>query len=171
MNDYLAERELWWPVSSELMASYHDIDKPARIYADGELQWLKNDKLHRDGDKPARICEDGTLVWYKNGKIHRDGDKPARIYADGKLQWWTNGKRHRDGDKPAWICATGTLSWLKNDLWHRTTGPAVIYPNYKPEYWVNDIEITSEVESWLKTRQYTYPFTPEQQVEFTLTFG
>jgi hypothetical protein len=193
MNDYLAERELWWPVSSELMASYRDGshtniiggaliwlkngywhrggDKPAEINADGTLRWHKNGKCHRDGDKPAYIGADGTLQWYKNGKVHRDGDKPAYIGADGTLQWYKNGDLHRDGDKPAWIRPDGTLEWHKNGLLHRATGPAVIYPNNKHEYWINDVNITKEVKIWLKTRKYKYPFTPEQQVEFALTFS
>jgi hypothetical protein len=69
------------------------------------------------------------------------------------------------------IWPNDTLVWWKNGLRHRTTGPAIIYPNNKHEYWVNDIEITKQVDSWLKTRKYKAPFTPEQQVEFTLTFG
>jgi hypothetical protein len=123
MNEYLKERKIYWPVSSELMASY------------------------RDGDKPARILANGTLAWWKNGQRHRDGDKPARIWADGALEWWKNGLRHR------------------------TIGPAVIRANKKKEYWINGVEITSEVKSWLKSRKYKHPFTPEQQVEFTLTFS
>jgi hypothetical protein len=145
MNEYLKERELWWPVSPELLAGY------------------------KDGSHVKDI--NGSLVWYKNGLLHRDGDLPAFISSGGTLGWYKNGKYHRDGDKPAWIWPNGTLVWLKNGDWHRTTGPAIIYPNNKKEYWVNDIEITKKVESWLKTRQYTYPFTPEQQVEFTLTFS
>jgi hypothetical protein len=126
MNEYLKylkERDIWWPVSSELMAGY------------------------RDGDKPAEVWADGTLAWYKNGLWHRDGDKPAVIHANGTLAWWKNGKRHR------------------------ATGPARIHPNKKKEYYINGVNITKEVESWLKSRKYKYPFTPEQQVEFTLTFS
>ena len=194
MNEYLKERELWWPVSSELMVSYKDgshteiypngtlewyknralhrsSDKPAIIFADGTLQWWKNGDVHRDGDKPAIINANGSLVWFKNDKRHRDGDKPAWIRADGTLEWQKNGKWHRDGDKPAEICADGNLVWYKNGLPHRTTGPAVIYPNNKHEYFINGVNITKEVESWLKTRKYKHPFTPEQQVEFTLTFS
>jgi hypothetical protein len=170
MNDYLKERELWWPVSPELMAGYR-VGSHNRKDAMGSLVWRKNCERHRDGDKPARICEDGTLEWYKNGVWHRDGDKPARISADGTLEWYKNGLRHRDGDKPAYIGAGGTLVWRKNGLRHRITGPAVIHPNNEHEYWINEVNITKEVESWLKTRKYTYPFTPEQQVEFVLTFG
>jgi hypothetical protein len=194
MNDYLKERDLWWPVSPELMAGYcdgshtyeledgalrwfknhkchRDLDKPAIIRADGTLEWYKNGQLHRDGDKPAWIHANGALEWYKDGVWHRDGDKPAWIHSNGRLLWWKNGKRHREGDKPAYIDAYGTVIWYKNDKLRRVTGPAVIRPNNDYEYWINGVDITKEVESWLETRQYTYPFTPEQQVEFTLTFG
>jgi hypothetical protein len=170
MNDYLAERELWWPVSDELMASYIDGSHTEKK-ASGSLEWYKNGLRHRDGDKPAIIYSECSLRWYKNGKCHRDGDKPARIWENGTLKWVKNGQLHRDDDKPAAIYAEGTLEWWKNGLKHRTTGPAVIHPNNEHEYWINDVDITEEVESWLKTRQYNYPFTPEQQVEFTLTFS
>jgi hypothetical protein len=144
MNEHLKEQDLWWPVSQELMASYKDGSHTHEI---SRLTWKKNGDWHRDGDKPARIWTNGTLKWVKNGQPHRDDDKPAAIYAEGTLEWWKNGLRHR------------------------LTGPAVIDPNNKLEYWINDVDITEEVESWLKTRKYNYPFTPEQAVEFTLTFG
>jgi hypothetical protein len=146
MNEYLKERDLWWPVSPELMASYKD-GSHTEQYLDGTLGWFKNGELHRDGDKPAYIGANGTLLWFKNNLCHRDGDKPAGIWENGESQWYKNGLRHR------------------------TTGPAVIYPYHESEYWINGVNITKEVESWLETRQYTYPFTPEQQVEFTLTFS
>jgi hypothetical protein len=146
MNDYLKEHKIWWPVSSELMASYND-GSHTKKYDDGNIEWHKNGKLHRDGDKPARIWADGSLGWYKNGEPHRDSDKPAVIYSHGSLWWYKNGE------------------------FHRVTGPAVIRPYYEPEYWINGVDISEEVEFWLKTRQYKYPFTPEQQVEFTLTFS
>jgi hypothetical protein len=145
-NDYQKEHKIWWPVSPELMASYRD-------------------KLNID------VWLNGTLLWLKNGKVHRDGDKPARIWSHGTLQWYKNGLRHRDGDKPAQIFSDGTLEWYKNDKLHRTAGPAVIIPNNEPQYWINGVNLTSEVKSWLKTRKYKVPFTPEQQVEFVLTFG
>jgi hypothetical protein len=170
MNDYLKDRDLWWPVSPELMASYKDGSHTEK-YADGTLTWWKNGEYHRDGDKPARIGADGSLTWFKNDRRHRDGDRPAFIGADGSRQWFKNDELHRDGDKPAYIRADGTLAWWKNDKLHRTTGPAVIRPNNKHEYWINGVDVSKEVKSWLATRQYNYPFTPEQQVEFTLTFS
>jgi hypothetical protein len=170
MNDYLKERELWWPVSPKLIAEYND---GSHTHGDGSpdwMDWYKNSQLHRDGDKPARIDSTGRLVWYKNGQYHRDGDRPAVICATGDLEWWKNGLCHRDGDKPASIGTTGSLGWWKNNLRHRTTGPAIICPNDIHEYWINGVDITAEVNAWLKSRKYKAPFTPEQQVEFTLTF-
>ena len=121
MNEHLKERDLWWPVSPELMTSY------------------------RDGSHTKDIGS--ALFWYKNNFFHRDGDKPAVIYADGTLEWFINGIRHR------------------------VTGPAAVNPNKKHEYWIDGVEITKEVNAWLKTRKYKVPFTPEQQVEFALTFS
>jgi hypothetical protein len=170
MNEYLAERDQWCPVSAELMAEYND-GSHTKKWPDGSLEWRKDGLVHRDGDKPARIYWNGTLVWFKNGQIHRDGDKPARIYADGALNWFKNGQYHRDGDKPAQIGMTGYLGWYKSGLQHRVTGPAVIYSKKKREYWINGINITKEVNAWLETRKYKVPFTPEQQVEIALTFS
>jgi hypothetical protein len=148
MNEYLKERELWWPISPELMAQYND-GSHTHKFVYGELAWWKNFKLHRDGDKPARIWTDGTLIWYKNGEVHREDDKPAVIFADGRLCWYKNG------------------------VYHQTTGPAVIRPNNKHEheYWINGDNVTKDVKIWLESRKYKYPFTPEQIVEFTLTFS
>jgi hypothetical protein len=170
MKKYLAERAKWWPVSPELIASYRD-GSHTRNFGNRELAWFKNDEYHRDGDKPAIIRADGTLAWLKNGQYHRDGDKPAYITSTGVLDWYKNGKWHRDGDLPARIGYDNTLDWRKNGKLHRITGPAVIFPNNKHRYWINGTEITKEVKSWLKTRKYKHPFTPEQQAEFQLTFG
>ncbi len=170
MKKYLSERAKWCSVSPELMASYRD-GSHTHKFGNGLLAWWKNGEPHRDGDKPAEIDVDGSMFWYKNGEHHRDGDNPAYITATGVLEWYKNGKWHRDGDLPARIDYDNTLNWRKNGKLHRITGPAVIYSNNKHEYWINGVEITKEVKSWLKTRKYKYPFTPEQQAEFTLTFA
>ena len=177
MNEYLAERELYWPVSKNLLAEYKDSSQTKKTQCNS-LEWRKNGSLHRNGDKPALIYRNGSLEWWKNGQFHRDGDKPAEICADGELLWWKNGLNHRDGDKPAWIGAFSTLKWYKNGLLHRTTGPAVIRQNIRNNdynrnnnYWINGVEITKEVNAWLKTRNYEVPFTLEQQVEFSMTFS
>ena len=170
MDQYLTEHKLYWPVNSELMASYRDGSHTEKL-ENGTLVWVKNGKLHRDDDKPARIDADGTLEWYKNGKLHRDGDRPAWIYANGSLAWWKNDVLHRDGDRPAGIIPNDTCEWWKNGKKHRVCGPAAIYQMFVKQYWINGVNITEEVRSWLITRQCQFPLNPEQQVEFSLTFS
>jgi hypothetical protein len=170
MIDYLAERAKWWPVSPELLASYKFRLHTGKL-RDHSQEWRKAGNLHRGRDKPTWIEPDGTLFWLnKNQRRHRNGDKPAVIWNDGTLEWFKNGFRHRDGDRPAVIGSDGSLEWWKNGQWHRTRGPAVIRTIKKKEYWINGKNITAEVNAWLKHRKYKYPFTPEQQVEFALTF-
>ena len=169
MNGYLKERNKWWPVSKKLLASYND-GSHTRNTGTCNLGWYKNNDLHRDGDKPARIWSEGTLEFFKNGQKHRDLDKPAVIRTNGTLEWWRNWQLHRDGDKPSLIDADDRLVWYKHGLPHRASGPAVIHSNNEHEYWIDGKNIDEEVDAWLKTRKYKYPFTPEQQVEFTLTF-
>jgi hypothetical protein len=159
-NEFRKERDKWWPVSDELMASYKD-GSHAKRYLDGSLRWLQNHKLHRDGDKPARISGPGGLEWRKNGELHRDGDKPAEIFVGG-LYWWKNGLKHRDDDKPAIIYADGELEWCKNDKRHRVLGPAHIDAHNKFEWWFRGEQIPvnsqDEYEEWLKKN---HPFEPE----------
>jgi hypothetical protein len=169
MDRYLKERNKWWPVSAELMSSYCDGSHTYK-YDDGTQFWYKKNLWHRSGDKPAIRHMDDTLQWYKNGEMHRDRDKPAIIYADGTLVWFKNGVQHRDGDKPAWIGHDNRLIWLKNGKRHRAAGPAFIMDCHQ-QYYLNGVDVTTDVTYWLKKKKYKYPFTQEQQVEFTLTFG
>ena len=103
------ERARYWPVSKKLMAQYRD-GSHTKKNSNGDLYWLKNDKIHRDEDKPAYIFPDGHLEWYQNDKLHRDGDKPAWIGASGGLSWWQNGQVHRFSG-PAAIYPDGTPKW------------------------------------------------------------
>ena len=89
MNEHLKERELWWPVSPELMASYKDGSHTEK-YSDGTLDWSKNGDWHRDGDKPVWIWENGTLIWSKNGLNHRVLG-PAVIDGNNNFKWWYKG--------------------------------------------------------------------------------
>jgi hypothetical protein len=62
------------------------------------------------------------------------------------------------------------VSWWKDDMRHREDGPAVITFD-QHEWWVNGIEITDELDEWLKENEYSYPFTTdEQKMMFKLRF-
>jgi antitoxin component YwqK of YwqJK toxin-antitoxin module len=98
-----------------------------RLYSDGNQEWYKNGKLHREGDLPAIIYSGGTQIWYKNGKQHREGDLPAFINVDGRQEWYKNGERHRENDLPAIIDANNSQEWYKHGVRHREGDlPAII---------------------------------------------
>lgn len=138
------ERARYWPISPELMAQYNDGSHTKNQF--GRLYW-KN----------------------KNREWHRDLDKPTVIDADGGLEWCQNGLRHRDDDKPAFIGADGTLEWWQNGLQHRFSGPAVIWANNHLDWYINDENITCEVNAWLNGKRWRG--TPLQIFEFQLRFG
>jgi hypothetical protein len=109
---------------------HRDGDLPAVILSNGSQCWYKEGKLHRDGDLPASIYSNGSQCWYKEGKQHRDGDLPAVIYSDGNQHWYKEGKQHRDGDLPAMILSNGSQCWYKEGKLHRDGDlPASIYSN------------------------------------------
>ena len=90
-------------------------DQPARIWADGDQEWLVNGKLHRDNNLPAIICANGDQEWWVNGELHRLNGKPARIWASGAQYWWVNGVNITD----------------KVLEWHKTNN--IKYPPTTPE--------------------------------------
>lgn len=94
----------------------------------GNIQYYKNNVLHRT-DGPAVVLQQCiTQKWYLNGRLHRI-DGPAIKTITGE-EWYLNGKRHRIGG-PAWIKKSiygqdGYLyqCWYVNDELHREDGPA-----------------------------------------------
>lgn len=39
------------------------------VLSNGDQEWRKDGKLHRDGDKPAYIGSNGTQMWYQHGEL------------------------------------------------------------------------------------------------------
>jgi hypothetical protein len=84
-------------------------------------------QLLEAGDPATRDCIDAQgksyKIWSKPDrrfggyeKLHRDYDLPAAVwYGSGHLEWWYKGHRHREGGKPA-----------------------IIRPDGRVEYWIND---------------------------------
>ncbi len=63
-------------------------------------KWAKYGKLHRDGDLPAVVSVNGNKEYWKNGKKHRDRDqsgepRPAVIFGVGHWEYWENGRELR----------------------------------------------------------------------------
>lgn len=103
-----------WTNNPEKLNSW---DKQVRVVDKfGNVRFLRNGKLHRDGDLPAVMEIDGSKEWYKNGLAHRDGDEPAVIYPGFYKAWAKNGHIHRDGDLPAIEHEDGRKAWYKNGI-------------------------------------------------------
>ena len=45
--------------------------------------------------------------------------------------------------------------WCQHNKLHRTDGPACSWPDGRREWWINDINISEEVELWLKDQNIT----------------
>ena len=105
----------------------HRHDGPTVTWADGEVQWYYNNKLHREGDEPAVIDYDGTQYWFKHGLFHRDGG-PVKTQPDGYQEWAQYDQTHRE-DGPAIVWDDGKEDWVMRGMYVR-------YPdrNYKTTY-------------------------------------
>jgi hypothetical protein len=111
----------------------------------------------------------GTEIWRNEiGRYHRL-DGPAIIAKDGTQYWYFNDKRHRL-DGPAYIGKDGTQEWFVNGERHRLDGPAFIEADGTQDWWVHDINITDEVNCWIKENNFTWPFNEGTLMQFKLRF-
>jgi hypothetical protein len=88
------------------------IEYTVKVYDNGDVWWLRDDELHREGG-PAVEHANGGKQWYLNGELHRE-DGPACEYPSGDVMWCLNGKLHRE-DGPAIEYPDGRKSWYLND--------------------------------------------------------
>ena len=83
-------------------------------FKNGDIEYLKDGKLHRENDKPACETTSGYKAWYKHGVRHRDNG-PAIIFASGTIEYRKDGKLHRE-DGPAIEWSDGTKSYYLNGI-------------------------------------------------------
>ena len=88
--------------------------------------------------------------WLVNGVLHRE-DGPAVIYPDGTEQWYLNGRLHRTNG-PAVSMIDGEKQWWA-------------------EWWVDNTNITIEVDKWMQRQHIKWPWDEETQAQFLLTFS
>lgn len=186
--DYKTSNCIWFPVgrifhfkheSHHIKFSEYIGNWTNPIINSNSSEWYnKSGQLHRD-DGPAYISA-GTEKWYQNGVLHRsDGPAVVKNYSiidDNKLKWvylnnnnvseWYNyGKLYKR------INYRGIEEWLIDDKLHRVDGPAKIYPSGRGEWFINNKNITSKVNAWLKNNSIELPFTKEHQFEFIMRWG
>src|ERR1700691_5670336 len=69
-------------------------------------------------------------------------------YSSGNIHYFLNREFHRE-DGPAIIWDDGTIFYCLYGKLHREDGPAIIYKNGALRYYLNDNNITKEVNEWL----------------------
>lgn len=118
----------------------------------------KTKKKHRDPkDGPAVIYKNGTIFYMWEGNLHRDEeDGPASLLLDGTEAYYKHGLLHRTSTiGPAIQYSDGRKVYMENDKFHRIGGPAVIDYSMK-DYYVNNKNVTVNVETWLHERNLCY---------------
>ena len=105
----------------------------------------------------------------ESGQLHKI-DGPAVEFPSGTTVWYQNGKLHRVGG-PAFVHHDGTTGWFQTGACHRLDGPAYENPmSGLNEWYINDRNITMEVEPWLKEQGFTWPLDEQAQSLFILRF-
>lgn len=118
----------------------------------------ETNKMHRDPkDGPAMIYQSGAVFYMWEGKLHRDEkDGPALLLPDGSISYYKYGKYHRNHNNgPAIIYNDSKKVYMKNDKFHRIGGPATI-DHDSQNFYVNNKNVTIEVETWLQERNLHY---------------
>ena len=88
---------------------------------------------------------------------------------NGRQYWTVDNLLHRE-DGPAWINQYGDQEWHQHGRYHRIDGPAYMGSDGTQEWFINDRDITQEVEQWMKLKEITWPWDEQTQVEFLLTW-
>jgi hypothetical protein len=67
---------------------------------DGTKEYYFDGVLSRGNDKPAIVYANGDLEWWANGERHRDSE-PAVIYTNGVRKWYHEGEliHHTNGEQ------------------------------------------------------------------------
>jgi len=118
----------------------------------------------------------GTISYYLNGFYHREGGDPAIIYPNGEKIYYVNGKLHReDGPAVTYSNSRNTYpnsrkEYFINGKLHREDGPAIIYSDGRMYYFLNDKEITKEVNIWIKENNIPEIWNNSYKILFKLTF-
>lgn len=105
------------------------------------VEYLLNDKLHREDDLPASSYTwndnlDYCYEWYQFGLRHRENDQPA-IVSQREKQWYHRGRRHRDNDQPAII-------WPGEIVWHyqgKRGRPGTDLPSLIQPYNISSVDV------------------------------
>jgi hypothetical protein len=62
------------------------------------------------------------------------------------MLFWRNSEKslHREDGLPAIVYITGYMSWYVDGSPHNADGPARVYTDRDPEFWVNGVQFTND---------------------------
>jgi hypothetical protein len=126
---------VFWTIQREVNSFQEAVDakllhqnngREAVRWANGDKEWFRFGRYHRDDGKPSFEGSNGARGWSDDGLAHRDGD-PACIDAEGKSCWFQRGYLHRE-DGPAITELDGAWAFIDYDRTHRARDlPAMFY--------------------------------------------
>jgi hypothetical protein len=64
----------------------------------------------------------------------------------------------------------GSQYWCLHGKLHRTEGSAYIGEDGRQEWYLNGVDMTSEINAWMETKGITWPWDAETQMEFVITW-
>jgi|ERR1700691_615014 len=111
-----------------------------------------------------KMVKNNKIIFY-NTLLFKPLDKIMYIL---KLDKWKDLPENHTGITEF---SNGTLQYYLNGLLHREDGPAIIRKDGRKEYWLNDENITEEVEEWIKENKIPKDWNNSHKILFKLTFG
>ena len=97
----LSSMEIPFRVDNDGTEVYKTKDGYRLEYADGDMAWYDNNWSYHRVDGPAYINADGRKSWWLNGNRHRT-DGPAIEWADGDKSWYINDKKMTEEQFNKW---------------------------------------------------------------------
>jgi hypothetical protein len=67
-----------------------------------------------------------------------------KVFLNGDVHYYNKNRQFHRTDGPAVIYPNGYKAWFINGQRHRTDGPAVEYSNGAKSWWLNDEALTEE---------------------------
>lgn len=102
-------------------------------------EWRWEGQLHSVADHPAVIVDGGDqLYWYTHGQQDRNEFLGPAVIHPAKNRYVKLGKLHRTSG-PAVEYPNGRLEWYQHNKRHRLDGPACEWPTGRLEWWQNGL--------------------------------
>jgi hypothetical protein len=69
------------------------------------------------------------------------------------------------------VYCNGPESWYVHGQLHRLDGPAIMRPEGSQWWWIQGVDVTTLVCTWMAARQVSWPWDVDTQMEFLLAWS